>query len=280
MPAPLASGLQWYLTVAAILYMLAQALQMGTGAARLAGVRTRRVATGLTLFNVFATIGRLASLVYQPLISALADHAIRNGGGAEFAGEMRIVILAATAGAGVGGALIPTGARLMQRGIESFERRGSLVRAIAQLARPRTLLSALREVRPPALSMLAASPKNLPKAFLVWNVIVMAFWVAGPLAAVYASVLEPDAARTAVALSGLITGVATVTLTFVVDPSAALITDQAALGKRPESDVKAMLLYLVLTAVAGTLISQLLLTPAAQLIAWVARFLYHAGFAR
>ena len=64
-----------YLVIAAVLYMFAQALQMGTGAARLAGVRTKRVATGLTLFNLFATTGRLLSLFYAPLLSSLTDHA-------------------------------------------------------------------------------------------------------------------------------------------------------------------------------------------------------------
>jgi hypothetical protein len=255
--------------------MFAQALQMGTGAARLAGVRTQRVATGLTLFNLFATTGRLLSLFYQPLIGSLVDHATHGGGGpALFERQMRVVILAATCGALLGGALIPTAALLLQRGIASFERSGSLVRAIARLARPSVIASIVTEFRPPRPAAFSLSARALPKAFLVWNVVVLAFWITGPLAAYYASVISPHYAVTAVSLSGLITGVATVTLTLIVDPTAALITDQAALGIRPEQDVKAMLLYLVITAVLGTLLSQLLLHPAADLIAAVARLLY------
>ena len=78
-------------------------------------------------------------------------------------------------------------------------------------------------------------------------------------------------------LSGLITGVSTLTLTLVVDPTAALITDQVAHGKRPESDIKAMLLYLVGGAVVGTLLAQVVLWPAAHLIVFVARFLENHG---
>jgi hypothetical protein len=133
------------------------------------------------------------------------------------------------------------------------------------------------EFRLPTANTLRYSASSLPKAFLVWNIVVTAFWVAGPLAALYASVLAPDVTATCIALSGLITGVATITLTLIVDPAAALITDQAALGTRPEADVKAMLLYLVITAVAGTLLSQLLLSPAAGVIAYVARFLFSHG---
>src|SRR5690348_5684760 len=213
---------------------------MGTGAARLAGVRAGRVATGLTLFNLFATFSRLLSLFYMPLIAALADRALDRRDPAEFEGEVRVIIFAATIGAIIGGLLLPTAARLLERGIRSFERRGSVVGAMAQLFVPRTAVSALGEFRVPRSSMLSYSPNALPKGFLIWNVVVMGFWVTGPLAAYYAGVLLHSSMATAISLSGLITGVATVTLTLIVDPTAALITDQAAAGKRPIDDLKAM----------------------------------------
>jgi hypothetical protein len=266
-----------YLVIAAVLYMFAQALQMGTGAARLAGVRTRRVATGLTLFNLFATTGRLLNLFYAPLLSSLTDHARNTHDVAGFDGSMRLVMIAATLGAALGGALIPWSVRILERGIGTFERTGSLVTALGRLATPSVFTWVFSEFRLPTAETLRYSAKSLPKSFLIWNIVVTAFWVAGPLAALYASVLAPDVTATCIALSGLITGVATITLTLIVDPAAALITDQAALGQRPEADVKAMLLYLVLTAVAGTILSQLLLSPAAGVIAYVARFLFDHG---
>lgn len=250
---------------------------MGTGAARLAGVRTKRVATGLTLFNLFATTSRMLNLVYAPLMGALIDIFRRNGDAAGFERDLRVIIGAATLGAILGGVLTPTFAALLQRGIRSFERSGSLVWAIGRLFRPATFLSAVREFRMPRAYMLRFSPANLPKPFLLWNIVVMAFWIAGPLSAYYAGVIDSKVTATALLLSGLITGVATITLTLVVDPTAAVITDQAALGIRPERDIKSMLLYLVLSAVAGTLLAQAVLRPAAQLIVWVARFLVDHG---
>ena len=266
----------WFLPIAALLYMFAQALQMGTGAARLAGVRAGRVATGLTLFNLFATFSRLLSLFYMPLIAALADRALDRRAPQEFEATVRIIILAATVGAVIGGLALPTAARLLERGIHSFERRGSVLSAMSRLFVPRTAASALGEFRMPSVSW-SYSPKALPKAFLVWNVVVMGFWVTGPLSAYYAGVLLHSSMATAISLSGLITGVATVTLTLIVDPTAALITDQTAAGKRPIEDLKAMLVYLVVTTVIGTLLSQLLLDPAASVVAYVARFLTHAA---
>ena len=266
-----------YLVIAAVLYMFAQALQMGTSAARLAGVRSKRVATGLTLFNLFATSSRMLNLIYAPLMGALIDISRRTGDVTSFDRDLRVIIGAATIGALIGGALTPTFAVLLERGIASFERSGTLVGTILRLGRPATFASALAQVRMPRLDMLRYSPQGLPKPFLFWNVIVMAFWIAGPLSAFYAGVIDAKVTGTALLLSGLITGVATVTLTLVVDPTAAVITDQAALGMRPESDIKAMLLYLVLGAVAGTLLAQAILWPAAHLIVSVARFLVDHG---
>jgi hypothetical protein len=266
-----------YLVLAAILYFFGQSLQMGTGAARLAGVRSKRVATGLTLFNLFATTSRMINLLYAPLMGALIDISRHEGNVAGFERDLRVIIGAATLGTILGGALTPTFAILLQRGIASFERSGTLVGSLARLARPVTFASALAQFRPPRASMLRFSPASLPKAFLFWNVIVMAFWVAGPLSAFDAGVIDARVTGTALLLSGLITGVATITLTLVVDPTAAVITDQAALGMRPESDIKAMLLYLILGAVAGTLLAQVVLWPAAHVIVTVARFLVNHG---
>lgn len=272
-----ATYLTTVLVLVALLYAIAQALLMGTGACRLAGVRTKRVATGLTLFNLFATTGRLMALFYQPLIGVLVDHARDLRDPAQFEWNARVIMGAATLGAVVGGALTPTATRLLQRGIESFERRGSLLHALSQLGKPSTFVSALGEFAVPSPTALRYSPRSLPKAFLWWNVVVMAFWLAGPLSAAEAAVLAPKFAVTAVYLSGLITGVATLTLTLIVDPTAALITDQAAVGTRPEYDVKAMLLYLIISGIVGTLLSQLLLFPAAHVIAWAAQLLNARG---
>lgn len=266
-----------YLVVTALLYMFATALQMFTNASRLAGVRTQRLATGLTLFNIFGTTGRFLSLFYMPLIGRLADQASRGPDAiGRYEHDIRFIMIGATLGTLLGGLLVPWATRLLERGIRSFEARGELLSALAQLLKPRVFLSALRDFRMPRLSMLRYSPANLPKPFLFWNIIVMGFWVAGPLAAYLAGVMEREFALTAASLSGLITGVSTLTLTYIVDPTAALITDQVAHAKRSESDLKAMILYLVVSATIGTLLAQLLLTPAADIIAGAAKWLNDA----
>jgi hypothetical protein len=99
---------------------------------------------------------------------------------------------------------------------------------------------------------------------------VTGIYAIGVVAATYASVIDPADARTAVLLSGIINGIATIAFTLIVDPTSAYITDQAVKGERTLGEVKSLVFYLALTAIVGTLLSQLILYPAAVVIAFVA----------
>ena len=52
-----------------------QALAIAAYAARLAGARSGRVATAISLFNIFATSSRFAQMFYSPMLGALSDRA-------------------------------------------------------------------------------------------------------------------------------------------------------------------------------------------------------------
>jgi len=105
---------------------------------------------------------------------------------------------------------------------------------------------------------------------LMGNVLVTGIYAIGVQAATYASVLNPAESRTAVLLSGIINGIATIAFTLVVDPTSAYITDQAVRGERSMAEVKSMIFYLALTAIVGTLLSQVILYPSALVIGFAA----------
>jgi hypothetical protein len=136
------------------------------------------------------------------------------------------------------------------------------------------LVRIARSARIPRLSMVRRlKPEAVPVKLLVSNVIVTAVYTAGVVAAYYAGVMRPSAAGTAFGLSGLINGIGTIAFTLVVDPTSSFIVDQAVKGERSVEEVKSMVLWLALTMVAGTLLSQLVLVPATDLIAYVAHLL-------
>ena len=266
-----------------LLNAVLQCVTVSAYASRLAGARSGRVATAISLFNLFVTIGRFASMIYTPILGSLADKAgfyasrvgVQDLAGAlpVFQWQLRAIVLAGAAGVGLGAILMPTFVMIYVRGISAFERTGSLPKAVFRLLMPRTALGVMREVRFASMrSLLGLSWRRVPKDVMILNTFVTSIYGIGVVSAALASVLDPHVARTALLSSGLINGVATIAYNFVVDPTSAYMTDQTVKGERPIEDVRSLVGFLALTAMLGFMISQILLVPAALIIGEAARF--------
>lgn len=285
----------WQLVVALAINVLVQAIQIGAYAARLAGVRTGRIATSISLFNLFVTASRLATLVYTLMLGPLSDKA---GNAVKtlvtrhpqlpdtgvlvgqiqhtFEWQLRLIIVAGTIGTIVGSLMLPMFTYLYVRGVRSFEQTKSLPHSLARLADPRVLWDVLTHLRVPHYrEIFRFSTRNIPRRLLIFNVVVTGIYAIGVVAAYYASVLDVNVARTAIGISGIINGIGTVAFTFFVDPTSSIIVDEAVKGERPHEEVKAMVFYLSLTAIIGWLVSQVLLWPAAWIISAVAHIVNH-----
>lgn len=250
-----------------------QALAIAAYAARLAGARSGRVATAISLFNIFATSSRFAQMFYTPMLGALSDRAA-GANLSHYQWQLRFIVLAGTVGAVIGTLAIPTFVMLYMRAIRSLERNGSIPKAALAMFRPATVATVIGEVKfGVATRWRELSFKNVPKDVLILNVMVTAVYGVGIVAAAYASVLYPQAARTAVLSSGLVNGFATIAYNIIVDPASALLTDRAVRGDRSVDDVKALVTGLSLTSILGLLLSQALLVPAAMLIELGARLI-------
>jgi hypothetical protein len=270
-----------------VLNAIVQALQIGAYASRLAGVTSGRIATSISLFNLFMLVSRLSALVLVPSLGALADAAAHTAQVAHsltiapdvssrIEAQFRWIVFAGTIGTVIGALLLPLFITLFERGINSFERRGSMLGALSRLADPRVSWSVLRAYRMRPVSRLRRfSPSHVPGRLLFFNTLVTSIYAIGVVAAFYASVLNLTARTTATGLSGIVNGIGTISFSLFVDPTSAFITDQAVKGERPIEEVKSMVFYLSLTAIVGTLVSQLWLYPAAELIAYVAKLFYH-----
>lgn len=265
---------------------------------RVSGVRTGRLATAISLFNVIFLISSTANMIQGPLLATIVEGAIHRGGldgvtGAMeremnfppgyleqvgiLAGEIRLIILAATAGTVIGALLIPASAELFVRAIMVFESVGSV---------PGMLFMALRHPRKIArytspgrggtafgAAVADAPDQGLPWLFLAMNVLVTGIFTTGVLSALYAGALYPGYRASATMLASIVNGVAQVLFATVVDPTAAGITDQALNGRRKEDDVRRMAYYLAATRLAGTLLAQALFIPSAHLIRYIAVYI-------
>ncbi len=270
---------------AMVITFIVQGVTIGAYAARLAGVQTKRIATSISLFNLFMTAGRLANLFMVFFVGPLSDGAGRAvikfkddpaivaAWQHSFEVQLRLIILAGTAGMVFFALLLPMFTYLFRRGVHSFEARGSIPHALAQLLKPRNLRDVLRSQRLPSWSEIRAFDwRALPRRLLIFNLLVTAVYAIGVQASFLASVLDVNVARTAISLSGVINGIGTIAFTLFVDPTSAIITDQAIHGKRTIEEVRSMVFYLTLTAIVGSLLAQLIFYPAAVVIEYVARF--------
>lgn len=268
-----------------------QGITIGAYAARLAGVQTRRIATSISLFNLFVTVGRLATLFSVFFVAPLAD--VAGNAIAKYSArpdvvaawqhnyelQLRLIILAGTLGMVLFALFLPMFTYMFRRGVHSFETRGSVPHALAQLFKPRNLRDIFRSQRIPSWNEIRAFDVNVvPKRLLVFNVLVTGVYAIGVPAAFLASDYAGAAARTATSLSGVINGVGTICFTLFVDPTSSMITDQAIHGKRTVEEVRSMVFYLSLTAILGTLFSQVVFYPAAIIIEYVAKFAVHVHF--
>lgn len=235
---------------------------------RLAGLRTRQIATSLAFVNATLLVTRTSNMVQAPFLGGMVDHSILINTPASLIASFRSVIFAAFIGNLLGALCTPFFVAIFTKAILRFEKGGSVPRLIAAAFLPRNFKAIMRRFRLPGReSFMNLSLKGMPQGFLWTNLIVVSVYAIGVLSSLYAGALVPEFRITASQLSAIVNGIATILLVTLVDPTCAFITDQAIRGKRKEADVRTMVFYIIIGRVVGTLIlSQLLFLPAAEYI--------------
>ncbi len=110
------------------------------------------------------------------------------------------------------------------------------------------------------------------KLFFI-NMVITAIYTIGVLAALYASLIVPERAATAVMASGLINGVATILLVIFVDPKVSVLADDVVNNRGSYQTLKIVSLMMVSSRLFGTLLAQVLFIPGAKYVAWFTKFI-------
>ncbi|MCA9776778.1 MAG: DUF2837 family protein [Candidatus Eremiobacteraeota bacterium] len=253
-----------------VLFNLAFAfLASTTYASRISAVRTARAATAVAVYNFFFLIARLGQQVFAPMIGAISDHVTANPnlGLPDLAVSLRFVLLGASLGALLSWLFMPTLVEVYDRAIRKTDELGSIHAVLVSLLNPLRWAAVIRCFRfPSTFGIGAADLKRIPKTFILANVFVIGIHTVGVVASVYAGAAIPDLERTASLLSSVVNGFATIALGLIVDPTAAVITQETLDDKRPVKDVYTMGLLLIGSMFLGTLMSQALLEPARWVI--------------
>lgn len=243
-------------------------------AARIAGVRTRRIAMSFALFNILVLVSRTSNSFLGPFLAKRIETRIADGGGDALLWDFRVVLLSATASVFLGILLVPTGQRLFARAIGYFQEHRSISRMLLRSASPTGLRTIRDAIVVPKAGQLRelAKPAGVGWGVLLANCMAQALITVGVLASLYAGFLNPEFRVTASQLSAVINGFATILLFALIDPQLSVMTDDVIDGRTDEATFRRTIVWISFSRLAGTLLAQAVFLPAAQLIAWVANF--------
>ncbi|RPF72256.1 lipid II flippase Amj family protein [Aurantiacibacter spongiae] len=243
--------------------------------ARIAGVRTGRIAMSFALFNILVLVSRTSNGFLGPFLAKRIETRLAVGGGEALAGDFRLVLLSASIAVAVGVLAVPTAQRLFVSAIGHFQVNRSTGRLLMRLATP----SGLRRVRQSVALPTRAHWRGFLRSpgvgwgVLTANCLAQALLTVGVLASLYAGYLNPEFRVTAAQLSAIVNGVATILLFALIDPQLSVITDDAAGGQVSQADFRRTITAISLSRLAGTILAQALFLPAAMLVAVVANMI-------
>lgn len=243
-------------------------------AARIAGVRTRRIAMSFALFNILVLVSRTSNSFLGPFLAKRIESRLADGGGEALLGDFRIVLLSASIAVAAGIMLVPTAQRILSRAISHFQEHRSTTRLLLRSATPAGLRSIRDAIAMPRMAQLRdlTRRRGVSWGFLLANCLAQALISVGVLASLYAGYVNPEFRVTASQLSAVINGIATILLFALIDPQLSAMTDDVIDGEISESIFRRTIVWISLSRLLGTLLAQVLFLPSALAIAWVANY--------
>ena len=244
-------------------------------AVRLSGARVRLIASALSLFNIMVIVSRLANMMQQPFTGSLIDTA-RKENTLEFVeGQFRVLITASTFGTLFGILLLPTFIALFSRAIIHLsEEKGSVPALIKKGITFEYIKRGVKHFRLPRFTYLKdITIKDIPMKLLLINMVITAIYTIGVLSALYAALLAPDRASTAIMASGLVNGIATILLVIFIDPKISVLADDVVNQRGSYLTLKRMSVMMITSRLLGTILAQALFIPGAWYIAWLTKFM-------
>ena len=263
------------LVIISLFILIIHSIETLAYSVRLSGARVKLLASALSLFNVMVMVSRLANMMQQPFTGSLIDKAPKENALEFVESQYRILIGSATLGTIIGLLLLPTFIAVFSRAIiHLVEERGSIL----TLVKKGFTIPYLRRVKdhihlPRYVYLKDMSWRDIPMKLFCINILITAIYTIGVLSALYAALIAPERATTAVMASGLINGVATVLLIVFIDPKISILADDVINQRGSYVTLKSASIMMVISRILGTLLAQILFIPGAKYIAWFTQFI-------
>ena len=244
-------------------------------AARIAGVRTRRIALSFALFNILLLVSRTSNGFLGPFLAKRIETALASGGGDALLFDLRMVLFSAAGAVLLGILMVPTGQRLFAAAITFFQANRSTTKLLLRSVTPAGLHTIRDSVALPSAETLRSlrKPRGVSWSVLAANAVAQGLLAVGVLASLYAGYLVPEFRVTASQMSAIVNGFATILLFALIDPQISALTDDVVDGAVSEPVFRRAMIWVSLSRLVGTLLAQALLVPAAVVIAYAAGWL-------
>ena len=243
-------------------------------AARIAGVRTRRIAMSFALFNILILVSRLSNGLLGPLVAKRIETAIAGGGDGGLTTDFHLMLASASLAVLLGILLVPTAQRIFSAAIVQLQQSRSVGRLLLNSASPSGIRVMWQSLALPRSgnARLLSKPHELGWGIVIANCLAQAILAVGVFASIYAGYLNPEYRVTASQLSSVINGFATILLFAFIDPHLSVITDDAAEGRVSEAAFRRVIVWISASRLAGTVLAQALFLPAAYAVAWISNY--------
>jgi hypothetical protein len=241
-------------------------------AARIAGVRTHKIALSFALFNVLVLVSRTSNSFLGPFLAKRIENALVNGSGDRLLLDLRIILFAASVATVLGAFAVPTVQRWFTSAIGQFHQHRSVPKLMFSALSKKGLRNVASSVALPSTSHFRGIKKPAAVSWYViaMNVVAQALLTVGVIASLYAGYLFPEFRVTASQLSAVINGFATILLFVMIDPQLSIMTDDVMDGAVSEPEYRRTIMWLSMSRIGGTFLAQLLLVPSAWLIVRIA----------
>ncbi|MDD4334157.1 MAG: DUF2837 family protein [Desulfotomaculaceae bacterium] len=268
-----------------------------TRSSRLSGVRTKHLATAISLFSVVYLAASFANTLQAPLLASTVESTIENAYNqsllispgsviesplyqetlVELSRKLRFVILGATLGTAAGILVIPSFVTSFSNAIRTFGQTGSVFKVIflffITMFKPGSGMLRFRMSSWDTFRKLLTRKMSIPKGFLYWNLASYSLWTVNVLSGLYAGALYPEFRSTAVLMASIVGNAAIVVNVMMVDPLLARVTDDVASGVKDEIELKQIIFFLAISNLLGTLLSQAVFEPVAWGLQYLTRWI-------
>lgn len=240
-------------------------------AVRIVGIQTKLWSMSYAIFNIISLFSRMSNTLQAPLLAKIVETDIQQGQEANDL-PFRVIILSASFGTMMGAFSIPTFQRVLARMVRKYYEVHSFSGVFMHAFKPRGWKYVYRSLKWPDKGnwLFLQNTAGISLKILILNMLSSAILTVGVLACLYAGYLNPDLRATSGSMNGVINGLSTLLALVLVDPYIALLTDEVNVGKRPESDYRRYIVFLLVARLAGTLMAQCMLVPLSYFVLFLA----------